>query len=331
MFKFKKNQLETLFQQFNKKTIMVIGDMILDQYIWGNVSRISPEAPIPVVDIESESFRFGGAANVAINVKSLGAEVLPIGIIGDDNYGEKIKELLNKDGITIDGLVIDNNRCTTLKTRIIAHNQHVVRIDREEKSEITVKIKNKILNLYNKYLDKVDGIILEDYNKGLFITSLIKEIIRLANEKKKMIFVDPKFEYFFDYCNVTLFKPNRKEVADRLGIKLDSEESIVNAGEILLDKLQCKYILITLGEEGLIIYESGKKWLKIPTYSVKVHDVSGAGDTMIAALSVAMTSEASFEEAAIIGNHAAGIVCSEVGIVPVNRTQLYEKLLKYQI
>lgn len=320
-------RIRKLFESFSGKTIMVIGDVMLDRYFWGKVSRISPEAPVPVVEVESESCRFGGAANVTHNVASLGARVIPVGVIGDDNSGEALRQLYREKGFPIEGLIVDSERPTTVKARIIAHGQHMVRTDREVKKGVSKKVQNRILNFVESKLDELDGIILEDYNKGLLIPHIIETVIASANQRGKMVFVDPKFDHFFLYKNVTLFKPNRKETSDILGIRLDSDEALEKAGHKLLEKLECRAILITLGDEGMMLMEPGKPIFRISTRAQKVHDVSGAGDTVIAAMAVAMVSGAVLREAAHIANHAAGIVCGEVGVVPIDRDRLLKDLM----
>jgi D-beta-D-heptose 7-phosphate kinase/D-beta-D-heptose 1-phosphate adenosyltransferase len=326
MITFSKQRLDQLFHEFNKRKIVLIGDLMLDRYLWGLVSRISPEAPVPIVNIESESFRFGGAANVSHNVMSLGATAIPVGVIGSDGSGETLKRLFEEKGFPVEGLVADPERPTTVKTRIIAHNQQVVRTDREVTKGISRKIQRRMLDFLESTIRKTDGIILEDYNKGLLVPHFIEDVIRLARSNRKMIFVDPKFDHFFDYTHVTLFKPNRNETADRLGIRLDSDAALEKTGFKLLEKLECKVLLVTLGEAGMALFEPGKAMIRIPTRAVKVHDVSGAGDTVIATMAVAMTSGANSLEAATLANHAAGIVCGEVGIVPIEREKLFKTI-----
>ena len=323
---FTQNRLDALFAAFSDKTVMVIGDLMLDRYLWGKVSRISPEAPVPVVDIESESSRLGGAANVSYNVLSLGARAVPLGIVGNDAEGELIKRMFQEKGFPTEGILTDANRFTTVKTRVIAHHQHVVRIDREIREGISKAVQDKLMDHFERRLDGLDGIILEDYNKGLLVPEVLGRVIARAREKGKMVFVDPKYDHFFEYRGVTLFKPNRKEAYDRLGIKLDSEGAFRSALQRLMDELDCRAVLITLGEEGMILQERGREIMRVPTRAVKVHDVSGAGDTVIAAMAVVMSVGGSAEEAAGIANHAAGIVCGEVGIVPVDKHLLFQKL-----
>ena len=323
---FTQNRLDALFAAFSDKTVMVIGDLMLDRYLWGKVSRISPEAPVPVVDIESESSRLGGAANVSYNVLSLGVRVVPLGIVGNDAEGELIKRMFQEKGFPTEGILTDANRFTTVKTRVIAHHQHVVRTDRKIREGISIAVQDKLMDHFERRLDGLDGIILEDYNKGLLVPEFIGRVIARAREKGKMVFVDPKYDHFFEYRGVTLFKPNRKEAFDRLGIKLDSEDAFRSALKRLMDELDCRVVLITLGEEGMILQERGREIMRVPTRAVKVHDVSGAGDTVIAAMAVVMSAGGSAEEAATIANQAAGIVCGEVGIVPVDKHVLFQKL-----
>ncbi|RKY80264.1 D-glycero-beta-D-manno-heptose-7-phosphate kinase [candidate division KSB1 bacterium] len=326
MIDFNKNRLDEIFNGFGSKKIAVIGDLMLDRYIWGSVSRISPEAPVPVVEVDRETYMFGGAANVNFNVMSLGAGVIPVGLIGNDQFGDVLESLFKEKGFPLKGIIRDDKRTTTVKTRIIAHNQHVVRIDREERNPVTESIKGKILDYFESIIDSIDGIIFEDYNKGLLAPDLVKSIISMAKEKGVMTFVDPKYENFFEYRGVTLFKPNKKEAADKLGFKLDSDDNLERGGDLLLDKIKCDALLITLSEKGMALFEKGRERIIVPTKAVKVHDVSGAGDTVIATMAVAMCSGADLHEAATIANHAAGIVCGEVGIVPVEKTRLYNEL-----
>jgi rfaE bifunctional protein kinase chain/domain len=302
--------------------------MMIDGYYWGDVKRISPEAPVPVLEVEDEFFRFGGAANVALNIKTLGGTAIPVGVIGHDNYGTIFHSLINDSGIVNAGIIVDDKRPTTTKTRVIANNQHVVRIDKESKAQINGKVEEKIFQYISSIIDGIDGIILQDYNKGVLTPSLIKNIVSLANKKNLLITVDPKFDNFFEYKNVTVFKPNRKEAGSVLGIKIDSEADISSAGKILLDRLKAKYILLTLGEKGIAVFENGKPEKKMPTKAMNVADVSGAGDTVIATLTMALAAGADIYEASALANYGAGIVCGEVGIVPVQREQLFDTIMK---
>jgi rfaE bifunctional protein kinase chain/domain len=321
------SRLNELLASMNGKRIAVIGDLMLDRYIWGSVSRISPEAPVPVIDMETEQARLGGAANVAKNIKSLGGVPLLVGVIGADNSGNQLYEIIRESNFPLEGIVVDGTRPTTVKTRVIAHSQHVVRIDREMKTDISFTVQNKILDALRHHIDSIDGIILEDYNKGVIVKSLIKQVITLANDHGKMITVDPKFNNFFEYRNVTVFKPNRKEVEEAIGTRLMEERDILKAGKLLLDKLETKNVLLTLGEHGMSLFESDGTISHVETKARNVADVSGAGDTVISTLTMALSAGASIKEATMLANFAGGIVCGYVGIVPIDKNELKAKVL----
>ncbi len=321
-------RLEEIFNNFKNKNIGIIGDLMLDRYLWGNISRISPEAPVPIVEINNESNRLGGAANVANNIKSLGGIAQILGVIGDDEDGKILYKILKNTGFEIEGVVFDRTRPTTVKTRVIAHKQHVVRVDKEDRRDISDEIEEKILdNLRNK-IKNLHAVIIEDYNKGLITKSLIYGIIEICNKNGVIVNVDPKYNNFFEFKNVTVFKPNRKETEDALGIKLADEESYKQATERISELLNANAVIITRGEEGMSIRIKHDEFYTIPTTARKVADVSGAGDTVISTLTIAMAAGANIHEAAIMANTAGGIVCGEVGIVPIDKNELYEVLLE---
>jgi D-glycero-beta-D-manno-heptose-7-phosphate kinase len=317
-------KLNKLKNSFRGKRIAVVGDMMLDYYFWGKIHRISPEAPVPVVEIDNEFARFGGAMNVAFNIKTLGGTSFPVGIIGNDPQGKDLSKLMKGAQIASKGIFIDKKRPTTAKSRVIANNQHVVRIDKENTLPVPKQIENKILEFLRKEIKKLDAIILQDYNKGVLTKSLIERVIALANANKIIVTVDPKFNNFFTYRDVTVFKPNRKETEDALGMKIRNSEDVSVAGEMLLEKLNCKYALLTLGEEGIALFEKGKPERRVPTKARKVSDVSGAGDTVISTLTMALTSGADIYDAAYLANYAGGLVCEDVGIVPIELTRLFD-------
>lgn len=316
--------LQRIQKNFDNKRIAVIGDLMLDCYFWGNVVRISPEAPVPVVEVENEFFRFGGAMNVAYNILKLGGIPLPLGVIGNDNDGKILIDLIRKNNISNRGIFIDKNRPTTAKTRVIADNQHIVRIDKEKTFSINKNVEKKILDFLQKEIKKLDAIILQDYNKGVLTQNLIHKVIELANDNNKVITVDPKFNNFFEYQNVTVFKPNRKETEDALGIRIKNSQDVSNAGNKLIEKLNAQYVLLTLGAEGIALFEKGKPERRIPTKARKVADVSGAGDTVISTLTMAITAGADIFDAAYLANYAGGLVCEEVGIVPIEQKTLFD-------
>lgn len=319
-------RLNALKKNFKNIKIAVIGDMMLDCYFWGDVKRISPEAPVPVVEVENEFYRFGGAANVALNIQKLGGVPLPIGIIGYDNYGTIFTSLIKETDISDDGIFVDESRPTTTKTRVIAGSQHVVRIDKESKLYLNKSVQNKVYEYLKKNIKDLDGIILEDYNKGVLSHSLIEKVIKLANDNNVLISVDPKFNNFFAFKNVTVFKPNRKEAEDVLGMKIRSSEDISNAGKKLLEKLNSRYILLTLGEGGIAVFEKDKPEKRMSTKAREVADVSGAGDTLIATITMALAAKANILEASYLANYAGGLVCEEVGIVPIELDKLFSTI-----
>lgn len=318
------NKILSLEKNFQNKKIAVVGDVMLDCYFQGEVKRISPEAPVPVVEVENEFFRFGGAANVAYNLITLGAVPYLFGVIGNDRDGEDFLKLMDEVGIDKNSIVISNERPTTAKTRVIADSQHVVRIDKENKSDISQKIEDELFAKFNSVLDNLDAIILQDYNKGVLTESLIHKVIEAANKAGKIIMVDPKFKNFFAFENVTVFKPNRKETSDALGMLIENENDLISAGEQLLAKLNSKYVLITLSEEGIALFEKDKPLKRVETKARRVADVSGAGDTVISTMTMALCAGADISEAAYLANFAGGLVCEEVGIVPIDREKLFD-------
>ncbi|HEY6906143.1 MAG TPA: D-glycero-beta-D-manno-heptose-7-phosphate kinase [Ignavibacteriaceae bacterium] len=319
-------RMNGLKKKFKGLKVAVIGDMMLDGYFQGVVKRISPEAPVPVVEVGNEFFRFGGAANVALNILKLGGNPLPVGVIGSDHDGEIFTSLINEMKIESDGIFVDGSRPTTSKTRVIAHNQHVLRIDKESKEYLGKKLQDRIFDFIYKHIDSLDAMILEDYNKGVLTTTLIEKIIRLARSKERIITVDPKFNNFFSFKDVTAFKPNRKEAEDVLGMKIGTDEEISSAGTRIMDKVNSKYLLLTLGEGGIAVFENGKAERRMPTKARKVADVSGAGDTVISTLTMALAAGADIIEASYLANFAGGIVCEEVGIVPIELDTLFSAI-----
>lgn len=314
---FNHSRLETLFEKLGGKRIAVVGDLMLDRYFWGSVARISPEAPVPVVEVDSESNRLGGAANVANNISSLGGTPLLMGVVGQDDSGRALKTIVADNGFPGDGILIDPSRPTTVKTRVIAHHQHVVRVDRETKDDIPADMRAKILDVLRRSASSLDAIIIQDYNKGVVTKELIHELVEFARQQNVIITVDPKFNNFFEYKNVTVFKPNRKETEEALGVRLGDQASIDRAGRALVERLKAEHVLLTLGERGMSLFDSDGAVTHVPTSARQVADVSGAGDTVISTLTMALAAGASIKEAAMLANVAGGVVCGEVGIVPI--------------
>jgi len=326
MINLSKRRLTKIKNNFKNFNIAIIGDMMLDGYLWGEVNRISPEAPVPIVEIDNEFFRFGGAANVALNIAKLGANAIPFGLLGNDESAVIFKTLISNQNMSSEFLLTDSTRPTTTKTRVISSDQQIVRIDKESKKQISNELETTLFNSLKSNINNIDAIVLEDYNKGVLSKSLITNIIKLANSQNKIITVDPKFENFFNYKNVTVFKPNLKETEDSFGIKIHSNDDIENIGFKLLEIISSKYLLLTLGAKGMAIFEKSKPMLIIPTKARKVLDVSGAGDTVISTLTVALLAGSSISEATYLANFAGGLVCEEAGVVPIEADKLFTNL-----
>jgi rfaE bifunctional protein kinase chain/domain len=328
MFEFSEKRLLELKSNFEGKKIAVVGDLMLDGYYWGDVSRISPEAPVPIVEVDKEFFRFGGAANVATNIEHLKGTAIPFGVIGNDNDSQIIRDLFKDQNINDSGIIEDTSRPTTVKLRVIADNQHVVRIDRESKENINESIEQKLIDKFTEYVKELDAVILQDYNKGVLTKKVITNIISIAQDHDIIISVDPKFNNFYNYKNVTVFKPNKKESEDILGIKLNDDRKITEAGIKLIEELNAEYLIITLGEKGISLFDRKHNEKRLATKARKVADVSGAGDTVISTLTMALAAGADITEAAYLANYAAGIVCEEIGIVPIDHDNLFDHILR---
>jgi D-beta-D-heptose 7-phosphate kinase/D-beta-D-heptose 1-phosphate adenosyltransferase len=312
--------------RFPLSKIMVIGDIILDEYVWGDVARISPEAPVPVVEVTSETIRLGGATNVLNNINSLGGKCIICGVVGDDEWGKYLIDKIGDLGISTEGVIVDKTRQTSIKTRIVARNQQVVRYDRETKRTIDHAIMRRLMKIVEKHLDSINAIIISDYCKGVVSSHMIKAIEEMVSGSDVIVAVDPKPENFRYYRGVDIITPNHHEAAAFCGFKINDDESLVCAGEYILDKLKCRSVLITQGKEGMTLFESGTEPCHIPTVAQKVFDVSGAGDTVISTLSLGIASGMTKESAALISNFASGIVVGEVGTSTVTARQLKEAI-----
>ena len=314
--------LKQVISKFNKAKVLIVGDLILDEFIWGNVSRISPEAPVPVVWVDRENFMPGGASNVAANMRSLGGEVYLAGVVGNDSRGEVLQGLLRKKGVHCEGVIADPARPTTQKTRIIAHRQQVVRIDRELVKPISDTVLNEIRTYIRETLPRVDALIIEDYGKGVIVPGLVRDAVKVAKKHNKIITVDPKETHFSYYRGVTTLTPNHHEASAAVGFKIKDDATLEKAGQTLLKKLKSESFIITRGENGMAIFQPKKKTVTIPTVAREVFDVSGAGDTVISALTLSLAVGADILEAAHISNCAAGIVVGKVGVAVTNRDEL---------
>ncbi len=315
---------QELLEQCRGRQVAVLGDIMLDRYFWGSVTRISPEAPVPVVDLEEEQARLGGAANVAHNLHTLGLKPLLIGVIGEDAAGQMLLELLQQLGCRTDGILRQLGRPTTEKIRILGNHQHLVRVDREVRTPVNSTVAAQVMRVLEEAED-IEALVIEDYNKGLLTPELIAAVLQLMRHRGIPVLVDPKQENFFAYAGVRLFKPNRREVAQALQQPLQTREDIQRAAIQLQERLQCAAVLITLGEQGMFLYEAtdGRQSF-IPARARHVADVSGAGDTVIATVAAALVAGATLREAAALANFAAGVVCAQPGVVPVEPKALLE-------
>ncbi len=320
--------LSLIIDNFVKAKVLVVGDLILDQFIWGDVSRISPEAPVPVVLAERESFMPGGAANVACNITALEGKAFISGVLGNDEWGKVLKSELKKKKVNTPGIFIDKKRKTSLKTRIVARHQQVVRVDREIIENISALALRGIIKYIKGGCDSIQAIIIEDYGKGVVIPSLIEEIVKIAKKRNIIVMVDPKEEHFSNYRGVSCITPNQHEASQATGIKIVDDRSCLRAGKKLLKKLQVEAVLITRGEQGMCLLEKGKKPVQISTRAKEVFDVSGAGDTVIAAFTLALASGADFKAAADISNYAAGIVVEKIGVGSCTRQELIKRITR---
>ena len=311
--------------KFEKCNLLVVGDLMIDEYLWGDVDRISPEAPVQVVSVKEENYTLGGSGNVANNLIALGAKVSMAGVIGSDRYGHLLLTKLNELGVNTEGVVEEPERPTTRKTRIISGNQQVLRIDRETKKDISQQTLDVILNYIERVIPDVDLVLISDYGKGLITAALLNSLTSIIKKHKKFSIVDPKGRDFLKYSGVSLLTPNKKEVALASGIEIVDESTLIKAGNSILETVKIEKLLITCGKDGMVLFEDKKPYY-ITAQSKQVFDVSGAGDTVIAVLGLAIASGASFVKAASIANTAAGIVVSKVGTSTVSKNELLSAL-----
>ena len=316
-----KDRFNEVISKFKSKKILVIGDLMLDTYLIGQSNRISPEAPVPIIEVNKVEHNLGGAANVALNLSSLGCKVSLVGLIGDDPEGQVFRALLDKSNIDFTSLVESENRPTTVKSRIISHDQQVIRTDREITLDLSDESNNELITITSSAIENVDAVILEDYNKGVLNPFSISKIINIAKKLNKPIYVDPKVKNFDLYKNVRLFKPNLSEF--RTFCKENT--SLRKDGFELKKNLNADILMVTRSAEGVSLFVD-TDYHDIPTKARKVHDVSGAGDTVIATFTLSDLSGATPEESVVLSNFAAGRVCEELGVVPISLAMLNEMI-----
>ncbi len=310
------------------KRVLVLGDVMLDHYLWGSVERISPEAPVPIVEIREETYLLGGAANVALNLKKLGCFPLVCGVVGDDRSGEELRKLFSKLGVDDSGIEVDRYRPTTQKTRIIGNHQQVVRADHEDRREIDQDIERRFLKRIKDTAAGISGVIISDYGKGVITKRLLKSVIETCRDGGVFVAVDPKDIHFKSYKRVSVITPNHHEAGFAYGMRIRDEESLRTVGEGLLAMLELESILITRGADGMTLFEPDGMH-HLPTVAQKVYDVTGAGDTVISAFTAAAAGGASKLEAAFISNQAAGIVVGEIGTAQVTAERLLNHIESY--
>ncbi len=307
-----------ILENFAKVKVLVVGDVMLDRFWWGSVSRISPEAPVPVVNLKNTSLAAGGAANVAANIAGLGATAWLVGVIGDDAEGKLFSPVLNKSKVSADYLVKIAGRPTTVKTRVIAHSQQVVRIDQETSADLTAREERKIWQTVEKLAAGADIIVISDYAKGVLTESLLTRLITKAREENKITLIDPKGKNYSKYRGANILTPNQKEAAEACNLEESVETAAEEAGNILMENLGFDGVLVTRGENGMMLFEKNQEITRLKSFARKVYDVTGAGDTVIAALAVALASGADFKTAAKIANTAAGLAVEQVGTTAVS-------------
>jgi len=317
-----------LVRSLKGRSVAVIGDVMLDVYLHGKVGRISPEAPIPVVEIdEKDRLMPGGAANVACNIAALGGKASLVGVVGNDAAGRAIVRQLKRGGVDTAGLVIVKDRPTTEKTRVIAHTQQVVRVDREVKAPLSSSDASRVTSRALAAIRKADAVIYEDYNKGVLTRDVIRRTLRAARQGRKVVTVDPKFKNFFEFKGVTVVKPNLKEVREAMGSELADREDLPTLGLKLMKRLNCRSVVITMGEAGMSLFEEKKPLRTIPTMAREVYDVSGAGDTVIATLTLGLAAGADLLSSCTLANYAAGIEVGKLGVATVTARELIDRLM----
>jgi len=313
---------EKIFEDFTKLHVLIVGDVMLDSYIWGAVERISPEAPVPIINVHKKDFRLGGAANVALNILALGAKPIICALIGEDEDGKKLIQRLDDKNISKEGIVTSRHRPTTVKTRIIASHQHIVRVDEESDKVINSEEEQLLLEKIEKLLPQCQAIVFEDYDKGVLNASLIEKTVALAKKNNIPTVVDPKKRNFLSYRGVTLFKPNLKELREGLKIEVDAknQDQIEKAVAALKEKLNAEGVMVTLSEHGVYIDIHNQK-VKIPAHPREIADVSGAGDTVVSIAALCVALKLSPAIVGALSNLGGGLVCQHVGVVPIDREE----------
>jgi D-beta-D-heptose 7-phosphate kinase/D-beta-D-heptose 1-phosphate adenosyltransferase len=318
--------LQDLVARFSGRRLMVLGDLMLDRYLWGQVDRISPEAPVPVVDIERETLTLGGAGNVAANLKALGAEPVLVGVLGADSDGERLLSSFTQRGIDASGVIRDESRPTTVKTRIIAHSQQVVRADHESRADLAGAPLASVLEVMTRELPRCEGLVVSDYGKGVVSSATLERALGIARERGIRVSVDPKESHIDTYRGVSILTPNQHEAGRAMGRRIVDEASLLEVGWGLQRRLDAEAVLVTRGPAGMSLFERGGRLTHLPTVAREVYDVTGAGDTVVSVVALALAAGADFPSACWLANHAAGIVIREVGTAAVSPLALLTSL-----
>jgi D-beta-D-heptose 7-phosphate kinase/D-beta-D-heptose 1-phosphate adenosyltransferase len=320
-----RDKLGEIVSNFRNQEIAVIGDLILDEFVWGRVSRISPEAPVPIVEVSHETVCLGGAANVALTLAALGARPRLAGVIGLDPAGKRLLELLRESQMDHAGVLQERTRQTTIKTRIIAHHQQVCRTDREYNAPLSEELRKQVIETARVRIDTSDAVILSDYAKGVLDEQSSKHLIDYSRQQGRFVAVDPKTNNFLGYCGASVITPNKQEAEAVSGVEIRDQKSLEQAGRKIVSLTSAGNLLITRGEEGMCLFE-GETTVEIPTVAREVFDVTGAGDTVIAVLTLGVAAGASVYDAAVLANHAAGVVVGKLGTASVSVEELLESL-----
>jgi rfaE bifunctional protein kinase chain/domain len=324
MTTFTSSRIRSLFRSFEDRTLIVIGDLMLDRYIWGRVDRISPEAPVPVVDVSREESRLGGAANVALNIHALGGNATLCGLCGQDSEGETLQTLAREKGFGAGLILPSSQRRSTVKVRIIGNQQQVLRVDKEDRLPLQAQEREAMLRLLLPQLDEFDALVFQDYDKGALDEALIQALTHAARQRGLPVLVDPKFAHFHAYAGCTLFKPNLKELNEGLGLRLDRLDltGVQQAVAELRQRMPHQLTLVTLSENGILLVDEALEAHHLPAHRRDIVDVSGAGDTVIGVVALGLAAQQAPTTAAHFANLAGGLVCEEVGVVPIDRAKL---------
>ncbi|HEX8890486.1 MAG TPA: D-glycero-beta-D-manno-heptose-7-phosphate kinase [Pyrinomonadaceae bacterium] len=317
-----KERADELLRSASERFMVVYGDVMLDEFVWGDVTRISPEGPVPVVDVRRESVHLGGAANVLANLVSLGTRASVVGVVGDDRAGERLRTELKNAGSVTDTLVVDGTRPTTTKTRIIAHSQLVVRADREHRMSVDAGTETRIVETLKKAIEQADAFLVSDYDKGAVTPRVLAEVLPFAYGRGIPVLIDPKIRNFDSYSPATLVTPNHHEALRLTNTEDHTDEGLKRAAHLIRERLDCESVLITRGERGMMLLEGGQEPVYVETAAREVYDVTGAGDTVLATLAAALSAGASMLEAAVLANHAAGIVVGKVGTATASAEEI---------